>query len=136
MHEKSKNSLWKKKSFVEGFAEYMCLDNLLDVYDNKALKDVIERRDSISDYKHFSPEDKPYERGYKFFRKVLSIIGEDKVLEVAKSPPISEIEVRTPLLYRLRKYTTKGIKNTPKFLTRGMKTKILKKLFGYAPFDF
>lgn len=126
----------KSKSFREGFAEYTSLNHLIDVYDDEAVKKAAAAIGHIGGYSKFSREGKPYERGYKFFRKVLNVIGEDKVFDVARSPPIAELEVRMPILYLLRKYPAKGIKNIPKFLAKGIRTKILKTLYGYAPFDF
>lgn len=121
---------WKSRSFKEGFAEYMSLDSLIDVYDDKTKYFLNSYHDDLE------PRDGPHKRGYEFFRKVLGVIGKDKVFEVARSPPISEIEVRVPLLYLLRRYPAKGIRNAPKFFIKSIKTKIIKKLHGRAPFDF
>jgi len=126
----------KSKSFREGFAEYISLNYLADLYDNQTLKRVWGDLGWRASYLNFSPKFIPYERGYKFFRKVLSVVGKDKIFEVARSPPISEIEVKIPLLYLLRRYPAQGVKNIPKFFTRSIKTKIFKKKYGYAPFDF
>lgn len=128
---------YKLKSFKEGFAEYMSLDNLTNLYGGMYFDEELKRKGRIlSSYRDFPVKSKPYAQGYKFFKKVLSVIGKDKYLEVAKSPPISEIEVKIPLLYLLRRYPLQGVKNIPKFFTRSIKTKILKKKYGHAPFDF
>lgn len=116
----------RSQSFCEGFAEYMSIDQLRRLYDQETLFELVTRMNRLSHYQDCSPEFTPYGRGHKFFRKVLSVIGKDKVFEVARSPPISEIEVRMPLLYLLRRYPTKGIRNIPKFFIKNMKTKITK----------
>jgi hypothetical protein len=118
----------------EGFAEYMSLDFFNYLYDSKTRNLALKQ--SAAFINHADENIPNSEIGYNFFRKVLSVIGRDKVFEVAKSPPISKIEVRMPLLYLLRRYPLQGVKNIPKFLTRSIKTKILKKKYGYAPFDF
>lgn len=130
------NRYEKGESFREGFAEYMSLNHLRAIYEQQTLFELITEVNRLSSYGDFSSEFRPYERGYKFFRKVLSVIGRDKVFEVARSPPISEIEVRMPLLYLLRRYPGKGIRNAPKFFVKRIKTKIIKKVHGRAPFDF
>ncbi len=116
----------KNKPFREGFAEFASLDYLTDIYDINELEQAKIREGVIGRYGKFSPKNEPYAQGYKFFRKVLSTIGKDKLLEVAKSPPISKVEVKFPILYLLRKYPSKGIKNIPKFLKHGLKTKVLR----------
>lgn len=127
----------KMRSFQEGFAEYVSLDYLVDIQnDHKTLREIAKKRRDLGSYSNFKPEGIPYERGYKFFRKVLYVIGEDNIFEVAKSPPMSEIEVKIPLLYILRKYPIKGIWYMPDFLFRSLKTKIIKKICGYVDFDF
>jgi len=121
---------WKSRLFKEGFAEYMSLDSLIDVYDDKTQYFLNLYHDTLE------PTDGPHKIGYKFFKNVLSVIGKDKVFEIARSPPISELEVGMPLLYLLRRYPAQGIRNVPKFLAKGVRTKILKTLYGYAPFDY
>lgn len=123
----------KSTSFQEGFAEYMSLDSLTDVYDDKTKYFLNSYHDDLE------PRNGPHKRGYEFFRKVLGVIGKDKVFEVARSPPISEIEVKIPFLYLLRRYPAQGIRNIPKFITRNIRNirpKILKKLHRYAFLDF
>jgi hypothetical protein len=130
---------YRSKSFIEGFCEYLSLNYLTDLYDDQTCKEVWKNIMRNASYRNFSPEEVPYERGYKFFRKVLGVIGKDKVFEVARSPPISEIEVKIPFLYLLRRYPAQGIRNTPKFFTRNIRNirpKILKKLHRYAFLDF
>jgi len=126
----------KSESFREGFAEYMSLTYLNDAYDYETYREVWKDMMRNAGYDNFLPRGKPYERGYKFFRKVLSVIGKDKVFEVARSPPLNELEVRMPLLYLLRRYPAQGIRNIPKFFTKAIRTKLLKKIYGYAPSDY
>ena len=126
----------KSRSFREGFAEYMSHTYLNDIYDHKTYREVWKDMMWDACYRNFSPEDNPYERGYKFFRKVLSVIGKDKVFEVARSPPINELEVKIPLLYLLRRYPAQGVRNIPEFLTKAIRTKLLKRIYGNASLDF
>jgi hypothetical protein len=126
----------KSRVFREGFAEYLSLDHLRDIYEYQTFKKVARDIRLVSSYYNSPDALRPYEQGYKFFKKVLSVIGKDKVFDIARSPPLYEAEVRMPLLYLLRRYPAKGIKNIPKFLIRNIKTKIYKKKHGYAPFDF
>jgi hypothetical protein len=133
--KKSKNRYRKSRSFREGFAEYMAFDHLLDIYDREAFKEAVKTSNRYH-WDIFSKKLRHYERGYKFFRKVLGVIGRDKVFEVARSPPISEIEVKIPFLYLLRRYPAQGVRNIPNFFTKAIRTKILKKIYGYAPLDF
>jgi len=136
-------NMWKYRrynkmiSFKEGFAEYMALDHLSDIHDDaQTLQEITEERRNFGSYLSFGPRISPNEKGYKFFKKVLFAIGQDKVIDVASSPPMGEIEVNMPLLYVLRKYPLKGIWNIPKFFARSLTTKIVKEAFGYADFDF
>lgn len=127
---------YTNRAFREGFCEYMSLTDLIDIYDEQDFRKVARSAGLTGGYFDFLPCFKPYETGYKFFRKVLGVIGKDKVLEVARSPPISEIEVKMPLLYLLRKYPQQAIRSIPKFLRENIRKRIFKRSHGYAPLGF
>ncbi len=129
---------WKSTSFREGFAEYMALTHLLtlNIYDEPEATKIAGKATLVGSSLNCSPAAKLHKRGYKFFRKVLSVIGQDKVYEVARSPPISEKEIKIPLLYLLRRYPIKGLKSIPKVIINNTKSKILIRKYGCAGLCF
>ncbi len=83
-------------SFCEGFAMYMCLDYLKDLYEPKFAHLLEEDR------KDYMPVDmlqqeieqayNPYVREYTFFKDVTEVIGEEKLFEVAIVPTEDPLE--------------------------------------------
>lgn len=125
----------KIHSFNEGFAEYMSLNYLADMYTDvleKVKQEELEpRKANLSSYKkdftHNLSANSIYRaRGYKFFKNVISALGEEKLMEVASKPALHEIEIRIPLLYLMRNYPMKGIKNIPKLMYQSIKRRIKK----------
>jgi len=125
----------KRNMFQEGFAMYMALDHMRDLYTEKELKYIDKERESFGSYKEFKESLKPYGRGYKFFRKILGVIGDDNMMELVKNPPSYEIEMKFPLLYLLNHYPGLGFKNFGKFVSKARETRKIKKKKGIAPFD-
>jgi len=98
----------ERTSFLEGFAKYLSLDYILDLYDEKTQFFAKCVSIDLLRYKmHAQTPEDDYQIGYNFFKKILDIIGKEKFLEIARSPPMSETEIRAPLLYLLRKYPAK-----------------------------
>lgn len=101
---------YERKSFQEGFAEYLSLDYILDIYDEKTQFFAKCKSTDLLRYKKIYPgtPETIYEIGYNFFKEVLGILGKDKFLKMARSPPISEIEVKMPFLYLSRNHHYKS----------------------------
>lgn len=119
----------KSKSFREGFAEWMSLKKLFNIYEKKIQNRAIEEMISILSGEG-CPERKSYERGYKFYDQVMkATCGE--IFKVARSPPIYELEVRIPLLYLLRRFPAKTIKSMPRLVAEGIKKNYLKAYYRY-----
>lgn len=97
-------------SFCEGFAMYMCLDYLKDLYEPKFAQLLEEDR------KDYMPTDmlqreieqacNPYVRGYTFFKGVTEVIGEEKLFEVATMPTEDPLE-ETRISHYLFKFILK-----------------------------
>jgi len=113
-----------RKSFEEGFAEYFSLDYILGMYDKRTRVFAEGRSESLLRYKlHRKTSKIDSEAGYNFFKEVLSIIGEDKLFEVARKPPISESEIKTPRLYLLRNYPNNLLQKPPELRRQTQKNR-------------
>jgi len=129
IYERWKMTRYENESFMEGFAEYLSIDYLAgaDSWVDR-LAEIRKRKFNLYEEANYIPIPKPVSyRGYKFFEKVLDVIGKDKVLEVARAPPLCELEMKNPLLYILRRYPIKGIRNIPKFAVKDIREKMRKR---------
>ena len=130
-----KSSMKRNKSFIEGFAEYLSLDELVDVYNSGEQEQVWQVRNKRSCYSKDNP-DNEYGRGYKFFRKVLNVLGSDKLEEVAVTHPLNDLEVNIPLLYLLRTNPVKTIPKIPFFAQKYVKAMKRKRFVGSGHMGF
>ena len=124
------NKYWKSQSFREGFAESISLKGLFNLYDRHTRNEALEQMISLASYKKFPKRLRPYEKGYKFYSKVMRVL-QAGILEIARSPPINEIEVRIPLLYLLRRCPAKTIKTMPRLIAEDIKNKYQKAYYKF-----
>lgn len=98
-------------SFCEGFAMYMCLDYLKDLYEPKFAQLLEEDRQDYMPVDMLQREIEqacnPYVRGYTFFKGIAETVGEENLFEVA-IVPIEEPLEETRISYYLFRFLSKN----------------------------
>lgn len=123
------NKYWKSQSFREGFAESISLKSLYPLYGKEVRDKVIDRMSWLGS-RNLPKACKAHARGYKFYSKVCAV-SQAGILEIARSPPICELEVIIPLLYLLRRFPAKTIKKMPRLIAEDIKYKYQKAYYKY-----
>jgi hypothetical protein len=111
LHDKTILPYTDNISFCEGFAMYMCLDYLKDLYEPKFAQLLEEDRQDYMPADMMQREIEqacnPYVRGYIFFKAIAETLGEEKLFEVATVPTEDPLE-ETRISHYLFRFLSKS----------------------------